>query len=642
MDLENFYLNVNEKWIAKHAKKSDIFEKKTNYSILYHKNINIILKYLKEQARKATKNIHSDLYYLNKSIACQMSLINEHFFYNKIYFILGYPLRQSKKNYNVFISKMIHLGISPFFNLSVKPYHLKSGSDITYMVHIEDPIYFIYHNIYVIPNKSYEKIRVLYKRFISDMLQTVLNINKNIANIISENIYNFESNLAIETVFKKSRSNYHVVSGYDISKSMKYIDIEYISKRLRVSSNLGYVVGNMGYLSAVDKLIWSQDEILIKWIYVWRYILKYGKYFKEKVQDVIQDFFKKTKMFPVQTKLKPKFSLYFQYAKIYRPREISKVFVERRFTADYVNAVTAAIIDIVKLCQEVLILRIKDIKWLHDTTKIEAMRKIQNMKIKVGYREKNYALELSNTNEIISVCLLKNINDLYKKGQDVSWNDHKHTEGWNIESYDVNAYYSSINNEIVFPIGLLQKPFFDLHKGMEYNFARIGTIIGHEISHSIDSSNILYDSLGQFRNWWKVTDKQIFLKKSMDVVNEYKKYSHDLNPYITLSENIADITGMRIALDAYKKKKTNSSVLLSPKDLGNIELKHYRQFFKNYARLWRETSNNHKNLIYDTHSPPMYRTNIVLKNMIEFQKTFNPTPLNTMYKKIQSINLVWE
>lgn len=205
-------------------------------------------------------------------------------------------------------------------------------------------------------------------------------------------------------------------------------------------------------------------------------------------------------------------------------------------------------------------------------------------------------------------------------------------EEWNMGACVVNAYYNPVNNEIVFPAGILQAPFYDKYASKEKNLGGIGAVIGHELTHAFDNIGSRFDESGKLKNWWSEKDYEEFSKRSKDVMryysNIYFENGKHVNGELTVGENISDLGGMACVLDI----------------ANNLENPDYRQLFENYAKIWRETSTEEMKeflLNNDCHAPKKIRVNEVLSQFEEFYKTYNIKEGDKMYVKLQDRIGIW-
>ena len=206
----------------------------------------------------------------------------------------------------------------------------------------------------------------------------------------------------------------------------------------------------------------------------------------------------------------------------------------------------------------------------------------------------------------------------------------------------VNAYYNPTFNEIVFPAGILQFPFFDLNADDAINYGGIGMVIGHEITHGFDDQGRQYDAEGNLKDWWTPTDAGRFNKKANQVIKEYDAYtvfdSMHLNGSLTLGENLADIGGLAIAYDAFK---------LTPQWKSTEKIDGFtpdQRFFLGFAQVWRLVNRDETmrvRISTDPHSPELYRVNGPLSNFAPFYAAFNVKPGNKLFKVDSSRAVIW-
>jgi len=193
----------------------------------------------------------------------------------------------------------------------------------------------------------------------------------------------------------------------------------------------------------------------------------------------------------------------------------------------------------------------------------------------------------------------------------------------------VNAYYNPPMNEIVFPAAILQPPFFDPDADPAANYGAIGAVIGHEMSHGFDDQGSQYDARGNLRDWWTAADKARFVALTDRLVSQYGKLcpfdngQTCVNGRLTLGENIGDIGGVSLALEAYH-------LSLGGKPAPVIDgLTGDQRFFIAFARVWRAKYREEaarQQLLVDPHSPAQYRTNGVVRNFDQWYRAFGVKP----------------
>jgi predicted metalloendopeptidase len=305
---------------------------------------------------------------------------------------------------------------------------------------------------------------------------------------------------------------------------------------------------------------------------------------------------------------------------------LGQQYVERTFGDEGKQRMLAMVDALEKALKE----DISDLPWMSATTKMEAQIKLAAIRNKIGFpdRWRDYGKL-----EIIRGDLLGNVQRaaqfeghriLQRIGKPVD-----HTE-WDVTPPTVNAYYSGERNEIVFPAGILQPPFFDRSMDDAINLGGIGLVIGHELTHGFDDEGRKFDPKGNLRDWWTAEDAEAFEKRATCVADEYSSFTAvddlKLNGRLTLGENTADNGGARIALMAL-----HALMRASKQDPGKLidGFTPDQRFFLGYGRVWCENTTPETlrlNVRVDPHSPGRWRINGVVRNMPEFQKAFGCKP----------------
>ncbi len=268
--------------------------------------------------------------------------------------------------------------------------------------------------------------------------------------------------------------------------------------------------------------------------------------------------------------------------------------------------------------------RIKTLEWMDEPTKKEALKKLAAMNVKIGYPDKwrDYSLlKIDRGPYVLNAMRAANFEvnrELKKIGKPVD-----RTE-WGMTPPTVNAYYNPNMNEIVFPAGILQPPFFDPKADDPVNYGGMGAVIGHEMTHGFDDQGRQYDATGNLRDWWSPESAAKFKERSQAVVQQYSEYEPlpgvHVNGELTQGENIADIGGVKLAYAALQKA-------LAGKPQETIDgFTPEQRFFLGWAQVWRANQREDDlrlRLNTDPHSPTHYRCNGPISNMPEFAKAFN-------------------
>jgi len=271
--------------------------------------------------------------------------------------------------------------------------------------------------------------------------------------------------------------------------------------------------------------------------------------------------------------------------------------------------------------------RIKTLDWMDEPTKQEALKKLAAMNVKIGYPDKwrDYSLlKIDRGPYVLNTMRAANFEvnrELKKIGKPVD-----RTE-WGMTPPTVNAYYNANMNEIVFPAGILQPPFFEPKADDAVNYGGMGAVIGHEMTHGFDDEGRQFDASGNLRDWWSPESAAKFKDRSQAVVHQYSEYEPipgvHINGELTQGENIADIGGVKLAYAALQKALEKNPQAREQKIDG---LTPEQRFFLGWAQVWRANQREQDlrlRLNTDPHSPTHYRCNGPISNMSEFAKAFN-------------------
>ena len=286
--------------------------------------------------------------------------------------------------------------------------------------------------------------------------------------------------------------------------------------------------------------------------------------------------------------------------------------------------------------------RIKKLDWMSDATKTKALVKLNSFMKKIGYPDKwkDYSkLTITKDSYVKNILAAEEWSynyELNKLGKKVDRAE------WGMTPPTVNAYYNPAFNEIVFPAGILQYPFFDEKADDAINYGGIGAVIGHEMTHGFDDQGRLYNAEGNLSNWWTPEDSANFTKKADVVIDQYNKIivmdTTHANGALTEGENLADLGGINIAYEAFKKTKQGMS---NTKIDG---LTPDQRFFLSWAQVWRANTRPEelaRRLKTDPHSAALLRCNVPPSNMEAWYKAFDIKPTDKLYRPVGERARVW-
>ena len=310
--------------------------------------------------------------------------------------------------------------------------------------------------------------------------------------------------------------------------------------------------------------------------------------------------------------LRPRWKRCVNYTDQQLGEALGKVFVERTFGAEGKERMLAMVGAIERAMGEDL----RNLAWMSPETREQASVKLRAMANKIGYPERwrDYSPVKIDRNDALGNAAraeqFEFTRQVNKIGKDVNRME------WHMTPPTVNAYYQPTMNNINFPAGILQPPFFDRSAEEAVNYGAIGSVIGHELTHGFDDQGSKFDAQGNLRNWWTSADAKAFQEREQCFVDEYSGFEPvpglRLNGKLTLGENTADNGGVRLALMAL-------SAALGDKA-------NQQQLFLGYARMWCQNireEDARMRVTTDPHSPGKFRVNGVVQNMPEFWKAFS-------------------
>jgi putative endopeptidase len=286
--------------------------------------------------------------------------------------------------------------------------------------------------------------------------------------------------------------------------------------------------------------------------------------------------------------------------------------------------------------------RIEGLDWMSSQTKKKALQKLRALNRKIGYPDtwKSYkGLEIrpdDYVGNLIRSSMYEHKRQLKKLVGPIDRRE------WFMYPQTVNAYFAPNLNDIVFPAAILQPPFFNMVADDALNYGCIGAVIGHEITHGFDDQGSKFDAKGNMKSWWTKTDRKKFEKKAKIVETQYNKYKVadgvPVNGKLTLGENIADLGGLAIALDAYqiRLQKTGCKMIdgLTPE----------QRFFIGFSLFERENVRpefEKMQVLTDPHSPGKFRINGPLSNLTAFYEAYKVTPKDGLYRPPSNRETVW-
>jgi len=428
--------------------------------------------------------------------------------------------------------------------------------------------------------------------------------------------------------------NYHKFTVADFQKQVPDIDLADAFKRLGLSTDT-VLVGQPNYFKALDILLKTQP------IAVWKDKASFGalnsnaNMLSKPFRDARFNF---RKVLTGQKEEEPRWKLAVYSVDGGLGELLGQLYVDKYFTPD----AKKRMLDLVNNLQSVYKERIEKLDWMSPATKQKAIEKLAAFTKKIGYPDKwkKYDDVTISKDTYFANELSIAKHDYHE--QIIRVNKPVDKTEWGMTPPTVNAYYNPAFNEIVFPAGILQFPFFDKDADDAINYGAIGAVIGHEMTHGFDDQGRQYDKDGNLKDWWVKTDADQFKQRVQVMIDQYNKFTVldtvHVNGSLTQGENLADIGGLSIAYQAFKN---------TPEGKSDTKIDGFtpdQRFFLSFAQVWRIKTRDETmrtRIAVDPHSPELYRVNGPVSNMEAWYKAFNVQPGDKMYRPENTRVKVW-
>ena len=477
------------------------------------------------------------------------------------------------------------------------------------------------------------KTRAEYKKFITKQM-------KNFGiNVDAEKLYKLEERMA-KSFYKKEklrdpRANYHKMTLDEVRKNFPNFDWDaYLSARGATAAT-AININQPEAISESIAIMNDTDFDLIKTYLKYRIINSSSSLLDDATYDIAFDFY--NRFLAGQPEPKPRWKRAVAMLDDSLGEEIGHLYVKKYFPA----AAKTRMEKLVKNLQRALGLRIENLEWMSDETKQRALEKLSTFHAKIGYPDKWRDYSKLHIDE--NASLWDNMVNV-SKFEDEFWLEKIEKEKdptlWYMNAHEINAYYDPSTNEICFPAGILQYPFFDMGADDAFNYGAIGAIIGHEMTHGFDDQGRQFDAHGNLRDWWTKSDADNFVARANVLRDFFDKIEIapgiHANGTFTLGENLADYGGVTVAYTAYKNFGTpsNESMGLTP-DM---------RFFLAYAGAWAGHIRDDEKIRLtkvDEHSLGRNRVNGILPQIPAWYDAFGISESEKMYLSPNKRVKIW-
>ena len=457
----------------------------------------------------------------------------------------------------------------------------------------------------------------------------------------AKQIVAFEKNIAKYMLTSEEENNpnlsYNPVTTRELSTLVKNLNLPELLEKVGVHTD-GVILTEIGLYKHYDTFINEKNLPLIKDYLRYKLVTLNSNFLTQELNDLTFNFYNKYLM--GQQEQRPMNKRALELINGILGEAFGKLYVEKYFP----EKAKDQMLTLIDYLKKSFAQHIKNVTWMGDTTKEKAMEKLHKFSVKVGYPDKweDYSKLTMNP----EVSLFENITQVgewaFQKALDKVGKEVDKTK-WVLPPQTVNAYYDPTSNEIVFPAGILQPPFFSFEADPAVNFGGIGGVIGHEMTHGFDVSGAEFDANGNLQNWWEPADKENFQKATEALAKQYDQYEPVkgifVNGTMTNVENIADLGGVNIAFDALQMYlKDHGSV-------GKISgFTQEQRFFLAWASVWRTLSTDQyitNQVKVDPHSPDYLRAFAPLTNVDSWYKAFDVKEGDKLYRKPEDRVKIW-
>lgn len=496
---------------------------------------------------------------------------------------------------------------------------------------------YLYQTGLGLPNKDFytntdsasKAIQTAYKAYIANIIEKSGLTEKLGANA-ADRIYNIENQLANVSLRQQELRDpdklYNKYATDAFSAKTPNLNWKTILSEVKLNNVDTIIVSTPNYYIALNNLI---NKISIedwKAYMSFHVISQFAPYLSDNIFTAYFDFYHKTLKGQSEPEVRWK-----RVQKVINNtigQQLGQLYVSKKFKPEAKEKMIEMVSNLRKAFHE----RIESLDWMSNDTKVKAIEKLNSFVSKIGYPDvwRDYkGLEITEDSYVENIMRAYEFDYNYevsKFGKPVDRNE------WFMTPNTVNAYYYPPFNEIVFPAAILQFPFFDYNADDAINYGGIGAVIGHEMTHGFDDQGAKYAADGNLYNWWTPEDLKKFEDRAQILVNQYNNFkildSIPVNGLLTLGENIADLGGIAIAYQGFKKTKQGQSNELIDGMTPD------QRFFMSWAQIWRVKATNeflHNQVKTDYHSPGHARANVPLSNFEPFYKAFDVKEGDKMY-----------
>ena len=541
----------------------------------------------------------------------------------------------SKKDLLGRLPKLHTLGVGAFFDEYVGA---DQKSSDTYAFHL-------YQGGLSLPDREYylsDKFSTLREQFQNHVAKMfyMSGVQSTEAQEYAKAVLSIEKELAqssrTRTDLRDSENNYNKLRTSSLDSRYDSLRLQTYLSDLGVSGAEHIIVGQPEFFWKLNSIIKRRSLRDLKIYLAWQVISSYAPRLNKEAQEESFDFF--GRKLNGQEKQEQLHKRSVRLVGSVLGDALGSLYVSRHFTQETRAKVLLLVDDIMGVFRE----RLQKVPWMDDETRKRALEKLDGFKVNIGHPDKfrDYSGLIIRHDDYVGnirrYCEFEMQRQLSRIGRPVNRDE------WHTSAPTVNAFYSPTKNEITFPAGILQPPFFDPDLDDAVNYGAIGAVIGHEITHGFDDEGRNYDAKGNMSDWWSDKAKKMFNERAKRVIATYSSNEvfpgFFINGELTLGENIADLGGVSIAYEALRRRLERD-----PSSRKIIDgLTPEQRFFISYAQVWRGAIREQlakRFLVEDPHSPAKYRVIIPATRNPAFDEAFPPKNEDGPAEKKEELSL---
>ncbi|XP_054857015.1 endothelin-converting enzyme 1 isoform X2 [Eublepharis macularius] len=537
-----------------------------------------------------------------------------------------------------------HHHISPFFSIYVSADSKNSNSNV---IQVDQSGLGLPSRDFYLNKTQNEKVLSGYLNFMVQLGMLLGGQDEAAVRQQMQQILNFETTLANMTTPQEKRRDeeaiYHKMTAGDLKSLAPAVDwmplLNAVFYPVEINASEPVVVYAKEYLEQVSSLILTTDKCLLHNYMIWNLVRKTCTFLDQRFQDAEEKFMET--MYGTKKTCLPRWKFCISDTDNNLGFALGATFVKATFAEDSKAIAEEMITEIKAAFEESL----ANLQWMDEETRRAAKEKADAIYDMIGYPK--FIMDPKELDKVftdynaVPDLYFENVMQFFNFSARVAADQLRkppNRDQWSMTPATVNAYYSPTKNEIVFPVGILQAPFYTQSSPKALNFGGIGVVMGHELTHAFDDQGREYDKDGNLRSWWKNSSVEAFKQQTACMVAQYSNYTINkeaINGKHTLGENIADNGGLKAAYRAYQNwmKKNGQEETLPTLGLTNHQL-----FFVGFAQVWcsvRTPESSHEGLITDPHSPSRFRVIGTVSNSREFSEHFHcpaGSPMNPRQK----------